>query len=172
MAGITVAADKNIRISVMTVAPEDLGAPTVAELEAGMDATCVFAINGTRFSATASDTVTDPVFCEGVNSSTVGADNYEGSVALKLFFDADTKQYDADLNEIFEALRVKRSKVWVAFRPGPEWDTAWAVGDMLSGVFEFETDNPQEPTDYTGDIKVVIPGQVKRARTWVPVAAA
>ena len=149
---ITVAADKNIRISVMTVAPADMGAPTVAELEAGLDATCVFAINGTRFSAAASDTVTDPVFCEGVNSS--------------------TKQYSVEDNEIFEAMRVKRSKVWVAFRPGPAWDAEWAAADMLSGIFEFETDNPQEPTDYTGDIKVVIPGQVKRGRTWVPVAAA
>lgn len=171
MPAVRTLADGRIKYTILTTAPADLEAITVAELSAGIEASCKVAANGTRFSATASDTISDPAFCEDANSSVPGRSNYEGTVAPFVLYDDTTQAYQAGDNEVFEALRAKGTRAWHVFRKGPAYDQAWAAGDVYS-VYEGVTDNPQEPSDTAGYFKANVPVMVNKAELHGTVAGA
>lgn len=153
--------DGRLKVTILTadptISPLDGEEIPLATLTGGIDATCDLAKSGTRFSATASDTITDARLCDEANTNALGASNYEAAMAVFWLLDTDGA-YDSDDNATFEALREKGSTVWVVLREGPSAKTAWAAGDAYE-LWEFVSDNPQRPTETSGYIKRIIPGQ-------------
>lgn len=170
MAGVKTLADKRYKIALLSVEPADLRAITVAELEAGIDASCLLAANGTRLSATASDSINDPAVCEESTASVPGGSNFEAALVPFWYLDPETGAYTDEDNPAFELMREKGSHFWVVTRRGPEASVAWASNDLYS-VFEVTTDNPQEQSESSGWIKYTVPAEVQRAELFQRVAA-
>ena len=160
--------DGTLKVTILTTAPTDPNAIPLADLTAGIDATCDLAKAGTRFSATASDTINDTRLCDDANANALGASNYEATAAVFWLLDEDGGYATAD-NPTYEALRAKGSTVWAVLREGPSAKTDWASGDAYE-LYEVVTDNPQRPTETSGYIKRIIPMQVQ-AHTEGTVAA-
>ena len=154
-------ADARTRISIMTVKPAKPRAATVAELTAGIDASCRVLKDDYRMSATASDTVPDAELCSEGNAVTFGASNYEGSITPFWYLD-DTGKPVALEDVVYQALKKKGTMVWIAEREGPRYDDAWVLGDNYE-LYEVVTDNPQKPSTRGGYIKRTIPLGVQRA---------
>ena len=154
--------DGRLKVTILTTNPNedplDGAAIPLATLTAGIDATCDLAKAGTRFSATASDTISDARLCDEANTNALGASNYEAAMAVFWLLDPETGAYDPLDNETFEAIREKGATVWVALREGPSAKTDWAAGDAYE-LWEFVADNPQRPTETSGYIKRIVPGQ-------------
>ena len=170
MAGVKTLADQNIKIAMLTSVPTDLSAIPLATLTAAKDVSCLLAASGTRFSATASETIADPATCESANTHVFGASNYEASASPFWYLDATTGKYAAADNAAYEALRQKGSRVVFVLREGPRYDVAWATGDTYE-AFEVITDNPQRPTEAGGWVKRNIPMATQRAELHGVVAA-
>lgn len=162
--------DGRLKVTILTTKPADPLAPTLTELEAGIDATCDLAKAGTRFSATASDTIADARLCDEANTNALGASNYEAAMAVFWLLDPETGAYSAADNPTFEAIREKGATVWPVLREGPSAKEDWAVGD-LGELWEFVSDNPQRPTETSGYIKRIVPGQGQKLND-VTIAAA
>lgn len=153
--------DGRLKVTILTTNPNedplDGAAIPLATLSAGIDATCDLAKAGTRFSATASDTIADGRLCDEANTNALGASNYEAAMAVFWLLDEDGS-YDPLDNPTFEAIREKGATVWVVLREGPSAKTDWASGDAYE-LWEFVSDNPQRPTETSGYIKRIVPGQ-------------
>lgn len=162
-------ADARIRLVALTTAPANPAAPTVAELEAGVDLSCRILKSDYRLSPVASDTVPDTELCAEGNAVTYGASNYEGSVTPFRYL-TDTGAADTVNDVAWEALKEKGTELWLYEREGPRYDAAWAADDEVEG-YQVITDNPQKPTDRTGFIKRVVPLGVQRAWLNATVAA-
>lgn len=162
MAAVRTLADGRIKLTILTTPPEDINAITVAELTAGIEASCAVAKNGTRFSATASDTISDPRLCDEGNSNAMGPSNYEGAIVPFLLFDDETNVYSLEDNVVYEAARAKGTNLTYVLREGPEAAVEWAAGDRYD-AYEAISDNPQRPSETSGYIKRTIPLQVQRA---------
>lgn len=150
-------ADERIKLVALTTAPASLSAPKVTELEAvgAIDLSCRVMMSDFKLSATASDTVNEPALCEGGNSGAPGKSNYEGSVTPFRFLDG-TGQADVANDVAYEALKEKGTELWLVKRIGPKYDVDFAVGDDVE-VFHVFTDNAQDPSEFTGYIKKVVP---------------
>ena len=162
MPGVKTLADARTKVTMLTTVPANLNAITVTALAAGVDVSCLLAKSGTRFSATASDTTTDPALCEESNSPVLGASNYEAAVAVYWLLDALDGAYASADNAAYEALKAKGSRVVFVLREGPAYTDAWAAADVYD-AFEVISDNPQKPTETSGYVKRVIPLLVQDA---------
>lgn len=154
-------ADARTRLTILLTAPVNPRAVTVAELEAGIDASCKVLKSDYRLSPTASDTVPDTELCSEGNAVTYGASNYEGSVTPFWYLDEDGKSLVAE-DEVYQALREKGTELWFVEREGPRYEDAHAGGDEYE-IYRVVTDNPQKPSDRGGYIKRTIPLGVQRA---------
>lgn len=161
--------DGRLKVTILTAPPSDPEAITLAELEAGIDATCDLAKAGTRFSATASDTIADARLCDEANTNALGASNYEVAMAVFWLLDPDTGGYLAADNPTFEAVKAKGSTVYPVLREGPSAKTDWDAADAYE-LWEFVSDNPQRPTETSGYIKRIVPGQGQRLAEGVVAA--
>lgn len=171
MAGVKTLADGRTRLAILTVKPTNPAAPTVSELNGGVQASCLVAKNGTRISATGSDSVNDPELCSSSNAVVWGASNYEGTITPYWQLDATTGAYVSGDNDAYEALTPKGTQAWLYFREGPAYDTAWATGQYVDG-YEVLTDNPQKPTETGAFIKRTIPLAIQAAYEHVTVGGA
>lgn len=162
-------ADARTRLAILTTKPANILAPTLTELNAGIDASCRVLKSDYRLSPTASDTVADSELCSEGNAVTFGASNYEGSVTPFWYLDEDGKSDTTD-DIVYQALKEKGTELWFVEREGPRYDEDWAAGDAVE-VYEVVTDNPQKPTDRAGYIKRVVPLGVQRAELSAVVAA-
>lgn len=144
-------ADGRIKISIMTAKPVDPYKTTVAELNAGIDAACRIVSTDYNLGATASETVNEKALCQEGNATTPTTSNYEGSFTVFRYFDPVTGKAESaatgpggDVGDaVFQALKMKGSRVWIAQRFTSKKSTdAWAAGDEIE-VFEVVTDNPQ-----------------------------
>lgn len=156
MAAIKTVGDNMGWCVVMTTAPADPTAITVAELTAGIDATFSAAASGTRFSFTASDTTSDPMYGDSSNATITTRSNYEGTIAPVLLLDDTTEAYTALDNDLYEALKEKGTTIYVASGITGDPAAARAAGDVYD-YFVFTTDNPQQPTDVGGYRKRIVP---------------
>lgn len=167
-------ADLNRKITVLTTPPTSpLAALTVTELEAGIEASCRVAKEGTRFSASGSDTVEDGAVCQPVGASVPGKSNYEASIVPFRFFDEEVPgSADALGDVLFQALRIKGTPVTIVERhSNKKWDEPWAAGDEYS-AYSVTTDNWQKQSDqHAGYIKHPIPLFVSDAEQNGKVAA-
>lgn len=163
-------ADARQKLTILTTPPADINAITLTELTAGIDASCKVAKNGTRFSATASNTVSDPAYCDEVEVQEFGASNYEASIAPYWYLDEVTGQYTALDNEVFEAAREKGTRLTYVHREGPKYTEAWAADDVYD-AYEAVSDNPQRPTESGANVKRQIPLAVHKAAIHKTVVA-
>lgn len=156
-----VIADGRIKLTALTTKPAKPEAPTIAELNAGVDLQEKILKSDYKLSATASDTVNDAVLAATGNAVTFGSSNYEGSVTPLRYLD-ETGKAIANEDDAWELLKTKGSTMWLAEREGPEHSKEWEAGDEIS-VYEVITDDPQKPSERTGYIKRVVPLGVQRA---------
>ena len=167
-------ADLKRKLTVLTAPPtEPLDALTVATLNGGMDASCRVAKDGTRLSATGSETVEDSAICEPNGASAPGRSNYEAVLNIYRFF-SDTNKGQADEvgDALFQAAKVKGTPLYIVeSQTAKDWDEPWEAGDEYS-VFVVTTDNWQRPSDqHAGFIKVTVPLFVSNAELNGVVAA-
>lgn len=136
----------------------DLANLSVTDLSgaAVVEGTWDAAANGTRFSFTASDTVSDPAYGDGSNVNAVGRSNYEGAVAPFLKLDEATGVYADESNPLMAALTPKGKLVAVVSGVTGDPLLARAEGDVYD-AFVFATDNPQKPTEVGGYQKRIVP---------------
>ena len=160
--GVRTLADGRTKLILLTAKPANPEAVTLAEAEAGIDASCQVAKSGTRISATASDTISDPPLCSDTNAQAFGAANYEGTLAPFWYLDPVTGAYDEADNEVYEATRNKGTTLWALLREGPRAAQELAVGDPYD-LYEIVTDNPQRPSETGSYIKRNIPVAVQAA---------
>ena len=154
-------ADARTRLTILTTKPANPRSILLTELAAGIEASCKILKSDYRLSPTASDTVADADLCAEGNAVTFGASNYEGSISPFIYLD-DTGKSDIGEDVVYQALREKGTRVWLAEREGPRYDQAWAATDVVD-VYEAITDNPQKPGDRGGYIKRVVPLGVQDA---------
>lgn len=168
-------ADQHRKITVLTAPPtEPIGALTVATLEAGIDASCRVTQEGTRFAATASETLSQPAVCEPSSASVPARSNFEASMGVFRYFDeTNPGAADPEADVLFQAVKHKGTPVYVVERlSGKDWDEEWATGDEYS-VFAVTTDNWQRQSDpHAGYIHVTIPLTVQDAELNGVVAGA
>ena len=164
-------ADGNIRVAILATRPADPNAPTVTELEAGIDASCRLLKSDYRISAAASDTIADAELCSSTNAQAFGAGNYEGVLTPFRYWDStDPGKHDTEGDVVFQALKSKGAVVWVAERAtGLTYDTAWAAGQEVN-VYELLLDNPTKPSDQGGYHKVTQVPAVQNAWEFGTVA--
>lgn len=164
-------ADGKTKVALLSTAPADPEAPTVAELTAGIDASCNIAKTGYSLGPTTSETINDPELCVDVNSTVYGASNFEANFSVFRFYDHDTGLVDPVSDEVFEALKTKGAEIWIAEREShKKSEEAWEVGDEVS-VYRVLLDNPQKSSDRTGFIKNVIVPAVQEGHLNVTVGA-
>lgn len=156
-------AEGHTKIAILTAKPANLAAPTVAELNAGIDASCRILASDFTFGAAASNSVDDKALCSTNNAKTFGASNYEAGLTLFRYFDATTKNAHATEDSLFTALKTKGVTFWVYARETAKLSTdAWAQSDEIYLGAEVINDVPQT-VEKTGFVKRRIPMEVQLA---------
>jgi hypothetical protein len=131
----------------------DVSAPTVAELDAGVDITCI-TVSTYEVHADASDTTDERAVCETANVVAPTIKNYTGELPLFRQIDAGTFALEADDPiSLFEFGEIG----YFVRRTGAAFDVAWAANDRVE-VYKFMVDVPQ-PQGGTGEgyLKATVP---------------
>lgn len=172
-------ADAKRKVVILTTRPEDPEAPTLTELDAGIEASCRIIAGGYNVGAQASETVDEKALCEEGNVQAWGPSNYVAEFSIFRYFDEETglpETGEADTEEgigdsLFQMLKTKGTLFWLYEREiGRKALDPFAAGEPVEG-FEIESDNPTKPDDQGGYIKRSITGNVKRAWLDATVAA-
>jgi hypothetical protein len=128
-------------------------APTVAELNAGVDITCLV-VSTYEVRPDGSETTNERAVCETANNVAPTVQNFMGNLPLFRQFDATTGAPETDdtLN-LFEFGEVG----WFVRRTGKPYTTAWTAGDQVE-TYKFTVDTPQ-PGGGTGEgyLKATVP---------------
>ena len=173
MASVKTAAQGKIKIALFTGAdlPADISVPlTAAALTGALDISRDVALSGFTASATASDTMSDAAVCEATNSQTRGASNFQVSLPIFWYIDADTGAYTALENEAYEALRAAGTIAAIAVRRHKKSEMPWISADRYD-IFVFETDEPVG-SDGQGYVKKTVTGLPRSFRQDLTVAGA
>jgi hypothetical protein len=113
-------------------------APTVAQLNAGVDITCLL-VSTYEVRADGSDTTNERAVCETANVDTPTVQNYMGNLPIFRQLDGTTFLPEtADPLNVFTFGAVG----WFVRRIGKPYTTAWAVGDIVD-IYKFVVDTPQ-----------------------------
>lgn len=116
----------------------DVSAPTVAQLNAGVDVTCSM-VSTYEVRADASDTTNERAVCETANVVAPTIKNYMGNLVLFRLINASTFVPETgDPINVFEYGIVG----WFVRRLGAAFDVAWAANDQVE-VYKFMSDVPQ-----------------------------
>lgn len=167
-----VLADGKTKFTILTAAPADPAAPTAAELNAGIDASCRVLASDFNWSAADSDKIAEKALCSTGNANAIGASNYTTGITLWRYFDEATGKPSAEEDSAFTALREKGSTVWAYARETAKDSTEpWEAGDEIYLGGEVTTDAPQR-TDGSGFIKRRIPLEMQNGYDDIAVAAA
>src|SRR5690606_23432340 len=131
----------------------DITAPTVDELEAGVDLTCQM-LTTYEVRPDASDTTNERAVCETANVETPTIANYMGRMELFRDWDATTEQWTTE--DVLSALAYKDVGYFVR-RLGLPAGEAYAAGQQVE-VYKFMIDKPQ-PQGGTGSgyLKATVP---------------
>lgn len=149
-------ADGHTKISIMSTKPADPYAPTVTELEAGIDAGPHILSSGFNLGAVASETLNEKPLSVKGNISTFTESNYEGEIQSFREWDSTSPGKPSMTDDIvYQALKTKGARTWIAVRnSGKDSVADWEADDELQGVYETVADNPR-PAEKTGYIKAV-----------------
>ncbi|WP_163540837.1 hypothetical protein [Occultella kanbiaonis] len=151
-------ADGKVKFTILTTAPAIPSAPTAAELNAGIDASCNILSSDFQWSAAASDTNNEKALCVEGNANVPGASNYTGSMSPFRYFDTLTGAPEADEDDVFQAAKVKGTEFWGYARETSKKSTEdWAADDEIYLGGRVVTDSPQAQATRTGYTKYTVP---------------
>ena len=154
-------ADGHTKVAILSTKPADPKAPTIAELNAGIDASCRINASDYNVTPTSSETVDEKELCVEGAATAFGPSNATVEFTpFRYFSDMGQAEPTAEAeigDAVFQATKEKGTRLWLYQRETSKKSTdAWAVDDEVDG-FEFITDNPQQ-VDRTGYIKKKIVG--------------
>lgn len=151
-------ADGHTKIAILTTKPSNPAAPTVGELNAGINAAARILASDWTFSPTDSDKIAEKSVADINNINALGPSNFQAGMTIFRFFNASTGIADAVEDALFTACRVKGTTLYIYARKTGKLETAaWATGDEIYLGGELITDVPQEPSDAGGYIKKRVP---------------
>lgn len=162
--------DGKTKFTICTTKPANPGAPTVAELNAGIDLS--FKVLGSDFmwSPTDSTAIGETPLGEKIEANSPGRGVYNAGITLWRYY-ATGGGVNATEDAGFTALKVKGTTVYGYARESDKDATAaWAAGDEIYLGAEVVNDTPQR-LDGTGFIKRRVPLMVQRAYDYISVAA-
>jgi hypothetical protein len=150
-------ADGHRKVAILTTAPANPFAPTVAELNGGIDATARILASDWTFGATDSDKVSEKSLADINNVNALGASNFAAGATIFRYYDTVTGAPDATGDALWTATKSKGTTLYVYERESGKVATAgWATADIAFGM-QILTDEPQKPSDTGGYIKRRIP---------------
>jgi len=150
--------DGHVKVAVLTTAPANLSAPTVTELNNGIDASCRILSSDFAFGFTDSDKVAEKALCDVINVNGLGASNFGAGMSIWRYWNESTVVADLTGDSLWTATKVKGTNLYIYVRETGKLSTAaWASADELVAGGQFLTDNPQPPSDRSGYIKRRIP---------------
>ncbi|MCL8026311.1 phage tail tube protein [Nocardioides bruguierae] len=151
-------ADGHMKLTLLTTKPVDEEAPTAAELNAGIDASCAILASDFTWTAADSDKIAEAALCDTLNVNALGRDNFTAGMTLFRYFDDTTKNADATEDAAFAATKTKGTELWGYLRvTGKEATEDWATDDEIELGLKVLTDNPQRPSNGGGYVKTRIP---------------
>lgn len=146
-------ADGKTKVSILPTAPADPKAITLAELNAGIDASCAIVAGDYNVTAATSESVDEKALCQEGNAATWGASN--GTIEFTLFLefgDDHALDLESDAGKAYEAVKNKSTEVYLVQRESSKGSKeAWAEGDEYE-YFHGIADHPQH-VDRTGYVK-------------------
>lgn len=164
-------ADGRAKLVLLTTEPADPNAPTVTELEAGIPADERILKSDFLWGATDSEKINEPALSQDNNANAIGMSNYQAGLTAFRYFD-ETGAVDATGDEVYQALRVKGTRIWGYLREnGKKASEPFAADDEVYGIL-VETDEPQRPSETGGYIKRRIPLEPQEAWPAAKVATA
>lgn len=163
-------ADGKTKLAVLSTKPADPNAPTVDELEAGIDASCRILSSDYAVGPQASETVDEKPLCVEGNVQALGPSNYSAEFTVFRYFDENGAPEEAGSGEggeigdaLYQAVKSKGARLWLVERETSRKSTEdWETGDEVN-VYEVLLDNPQKPGDQGGYIKRHVVGLVQDA---------
>lgn len=167
---VKVLADKKHKLTILTTKPENEAAPTVAELEAGIEACMKVASEGFQHSPADSATVEFKALC-GDREQVFTDSNYNQAMTVVRYYLAEGGVDPAE-DELFEAVKVRGKTLWAYGRltDKPATDP-WEAGDEIYLGTKFTPDHPQVP-DNPGWVSFRIPCTVQQGWPFITVAGA
>ena len=157
MAGVRLLADKGTTAWLLPALPEDPENPTVEEVNAGQDISCVVAADF-NIGAGAPTTTEDGALCEGANRQVPTAATHEATINAIRFYNPETRQVDVESDFFFQAVKEFGSEVVVAVRDGgkdPRKFPEAVAGDEIS-VYSLISGGAGRAADRTGYQKRLI----------------
>jgi hypothetical protein len=171
-------ADGKVKVAVLSTRPANPSAPTVAELDAGIQASCRIASQDWNVGPAASETVDEKPLCREGNVQALGPSNFTAEFTVFRYFteegqpetgEDDTEEGIGDA--LYQAVKTKGARLYIYERETSRKSLAdWAADDEVSG-YEILLDNPQKPGDQGGYIKRRVVGLVQDAWLDAKVAA-
>lgn len=157
-------ADGRTKLTILVDEPVNPEAPTITELNAGIDVSCDVLASDFTFGATDSDKVQEKALCEKNNANALGPSNYSMGLTFFRYFDATTKNAHATEDAGFQAVKAKGSEVWAYARENArDSDAAWTTADEIYLGVHAISDVPQPPSDRGGYTKRRVPFEVQSA---------
>lgn len=151
-------ADGHIKLAVLTTSPANPAAPTVAELNAGINAAARVLSSDFTWTASDSDKVAEKALSEVNNINALNASNFTTGLTVFRYFNATTGIADPTEDSLWTAVKAKGTRLWIYPREMGKLETAaWAAGDESFLGGEVLTDSPQNPQNAGGYIKRRIP---------------
>lgn len=151
-------ADGHVKIAILTTQPANPEAPTLAELNAGINAACRILASDWTWTATDSDKVNEKAVCDVNNVNALGASNFSTGMTIFRYFNAGTGVADPTEDSLFTATKAKGTRLWIYVRETGKLETAaWAANDEISLGGEVITDTVQNPQNAGGYIKRRVP---------------
>lgn len=166
-------ADGRTKFTLLTTKPANPSAPTVAELEAGIDASCAVLASDFNFGAAASDKLNEGALCEDSNAQTSTRSNYVAGFTVFRYFDSQGESALDEGDDVFQAVKVKGTTLWAYARRTPKRSTdPWEAGDEIFHGAEISTDNLTPPSDMGGWIKWRQDADTQAGYPFITVASA
>ena len=167
--GVRVLADKKHKLTILTTKPADEANPTVAELNAGIEACLKVAAEGFQHTAADSTTVEFKALC-GDREQVYTDSNFTQAMTVVREYLAEGG-IDPTGDELFEALKTRGVTVWTYGRltDKPATDP-WEAGDEFYLGTRATPDHPQVP-DNPGWVSFRIPFAVQAGWPFGTVAA-
>lgn len=165
-------ADGKTKFTILTEKPVNPAAPTVTELNAGIDASCNVLASDFSFGAAASDKVSEGALCEDTNASVSGRSNFTAGFTPFRYFDEEGVSDPTEGDDVFQAVKVKGATLWGYARKTSKKSTEdWEAADEIYLGAEFVTDNLTPPSDMGGWIKWRQDADVQAAWPFIAAAA-
>ena len=168
--GVRMLSEGHHKMTFLTTKPANPAAPTAAELNAGIDASCLITREGFAWTMADSDTVDDAPLCTTGKAVAPGPDNYNLAITLYRWWKAvGGPGADATADALHAATKTKGAVLWGYHRITDKLSTEdWATADEIHLGAEVWCDWPQDVTG--GWIKERVPVHANQGWPHIVVA--